>query len=63
MIKRKSVYAAAEGDKTESDFEALIRSVKETEAQLEKENKLVRLQIGTAIIMTTCPEKYKHLKN
>lgn len=62
MITRNDVPTITKGDKTESASETLIRSVKEAEVQLAKENKLVRLQIGTAIVMTTCPEKYKHLK-
>lgn len=62
MTKRNDVPLIIEGDKTASASQTLIRSVKEAEVQLAKENKLIRLQIGTAIVMTTCPEKYKHLK-
>ena len=62
MNDRKEIPVHADEKETESAPETLIRSVKETEAQLAKENKLVRLQIGTATVMTTCPEKYQHLK-
>lgn len=62
MNERKEVPVHVGEKEAGSGPEALIRSVKETEAQLAKENKLFRLQIGTATVMTTCPEKYQHLK-
>lgn len=63
MNERNDFSAITERNVPESTADILIRSVKETETKLKKENKLVRLQIGTAIVMTTCPEKYEHLKS
>lgn len=45
----------------ETAKQALVRLVKATEKRLLKENKLTRLVIGSAVIMTTCPEKYNTL--
>ncbi|WP_099465148.1 hypothetical protein [Parabacteroides provencensis] len=55
------INTVAEAHEEETKVSALLRSVKSTEEKLRKEGKLVTLQIGTALIETTCPEKYESL--
>lgn len=55
------INTVAEAHEEETKVSALLHSVKSTEKKLRKEGKLVTLQIGTALIETTCPEKYKSL--
>lgn len=55
------INTVTEAHEEENRALALLHSVKSTEKKMRKEGKLVSLQIGTALIETTCPEKYKSL--
>lgn len=61
MGKQVKVGNLAHENENETAKQALVRSVKTTEERLLKAKKLTRLVIGSAIIMTTCPEKYNSL--
>nr|DAT04695.1 MAG TPA: hypothetical protein [Caudoviricetes sp.] len=55
------INTVAEAHEEENRALALLHSVKNTEKKMIKEGWLVTLSIGTALIETTNPEKYKSL--
>ena len=61
MEKQVKIGNLAHEHESEIAKQTLIRAVKSTEKRLLKAKKLTRLVIGSAIIMTTCPEKYNTL--
>lgn len=61
MEKQVKVGNLAYEHESETAKQALIRSVKDTEKRLLKAKKLTQVVVGSAIVMTTCPEKYNTL--
>lgn len=61
MEKQVKIGNLTHEHENETAKQTLVRSVKATEERLLKANKLTRLVIGSAMIMTTCPEKYNVL--
>lgn len=55
------INTVAEAHEEENRTLALLHSVKSTEKKMRKEGRMVTLAIGTALIETTNPEKYKSL--
>ena len=60
MEKQVKIGNLAHEHESETAKQTLVKSVKATEKRL-KAKKLTRLVIGSAIVMTTCPEKYNTL--
>ena len=61
MEKQVKIGTLAHEHESETAKQTLVKSVKATEKRLLKAKKLTRLVIGSAIVMTTCPEKYNTL--